>query len=456
MKTSQQIELEQLRIACNEIALAPDDTARAKTIQQLQLYISKLIVDAAEMPNIRTRASAGFRALRAESPQHDDDAAVAAQIAGADLAGDAAARAVARQAVRLAGGVWREQAEAIDRHVAGFAAQQSERPSDPTSLDREALCQFINSAVPGEGAVAITQVRAASIGQSKATLLIRLHGNKVLPDEIVLRKDQPINFLGTHVVDEYPAIERLYRNGVPVPQPFALEATGTVLGQPFFLCAKAEGEARGTIYYPPPQSRALLSSLAAALAKLHQVPISDLRQIGAAGPQRRDYIGAEFARYQQTWNQLQHVNPLMDAAFAWVRSHLDDAHGELSLVHNDYGYHNILIDEDRVSAVLDWEFIHIGNPAADLAYFKVDADQVDDGFAFFLSAYQQAGGRLPSQRELDFYEVWAHTRFAVMNYQVMAGVQQGQLTGLRNMLPMVMYLPKPIACLASKLDALLA
>ena len=38
------------------------------------------------------------------------------------------------------------------------------------------------------------------------------------------------------------------------------------------------------------------------------------------------------------------------------------------LVHGDYGPQNVLIADDHISGLLDWEFAHVGRPIEDLAW----------------------------------------------------------------------------------------
>jgi aminoglycoside phosphotransferase (APT) family kinase protein len=38
------------------------------------------------------------------------------------------------------------------------------------------------------------------------------------------------------------------------------------------------------------------------------------------------------------------------------------------IVHGDFGPQNLLIDHDRISALVDWEFAHRGEPVEDLAW----------------------------------------------------------------------------------------
>jgi len=448
--------LKQIRGACTEVEYARSDADRATAVRRLQEYLCKVIVDQGQLPDLERQAA---MRLGAVAGQREGDFTtlgmeLSARIRDADLANDATAKATARATVNALYDHWQTYAAALQAEINTIDASTDSKPINPADIDRQALSRFIHDAIPGEDAVQVIDVRPASIGNSKATLLISLTGNKVLPSEIVMRKDQAFNFLDTYIVDEFPALKLLYENGVPVPEPFALEPTGEVLGLPFLLCARVRGEATGTIYYPPPRNDVMMASIARALAKLHRVPVDGLTHIGAKRPQRQDYIREEIRTHWETWQRLGVVNPIVDTAFAWVRSNLDKAFGRYSLVHNDYSYHNILIENDEVSAILDWEFIHIGNPAADIAYFQVDTEK-GAGFNFFMDEYVKGGGIAPSQDELDFYYVWAHTRFAIMNYQTTVGVCNGDLKGLRNMMPTLHFMPKPLFCLGEKLDELL-
>jgi aminoglycoside phosphotransferase (APT) family kinase protein len=38
------------------------------------------------------------------------------------------------------------------------------------------------------------------------------------------------------------------------------------------------------------------------------------------------------------------------------------------IVHGDFGPQNVLIESDAISALVDWEFAHVGMPVEDLAW----------------------------------------------------------------------------------------
>ncbi|MFA5632163.1 MAG: phosphotransferase family protein [Porticoccaceae bacterium] len=347
---------------------------------------------------------------------------------------------------------WRDYVSALHAELQNGERKREEGDGSDI-VDPQLLGNFLTRSLAAENSIEIKGIRAASVGNSKATFILQLSPNKVLPDEVVLRMDQSFNFLGTKVSDEYPVLEVLYRNGVPTPKPLLLETTGGVLGKPFMLCSKEEGVVIGSIYDPPPRNDRILASIAGSLAKIHTVPVNQLASVNGLLNEENN-ICNEIDRYQSIWEGLGVVNPLLDTAFSWLNSHVQDAHGNHSIVHNDYNYHNILIDDSRVSAVLDWEMTYLGNPAADLAYFHYGAER-GAGFAYFLKSYEAAGGVLPKSKEMDFYIIWAHTRFAVMIYQMIDGVKRGEIKGLRFLKSCVHTFPKPMLSMAEKLSELL-
>ena len=104
--------------------------------------------------------------------------------------------------------------------------------------------------------------------------------------------------------------------------------------------------------------------------------------------------------------------------------------GSRSLVHADYGLNNILIENHKVSVILDWEYAHIGNPAYDLGYFYYQAEALSS-WDEFLDAYQAAGARLPGKAELDYCILYAATRLGVMVCQAAAAYHSGAASGLQ-------------------------
>ncbi|WP_068076609.1 phosphotransferase family protein [Novosphingobium lentum] len=290
-------------------------------------------------------------------------------------------------------------------------------------LDTAALARFL-----GEG-VQVLSAATVSRGMSKKTVLVTIAGSTTLPRNLALRVDRSANnYLGTTVIDEWGPLQLLWQHGARIPQPFALEPTGTVIGDPFIVFAAVSGAPAGSIYAPPGPAPALVADVAGCMAKVHAIPVDAWPNAGQ--PQGDAFFDAQFAEHQADWQALGERSAIMDACFDWIERHRSDAYGPPALTHDDFNFNNMLVEGDRVSAVLDWEFAHVGTPAADLAYFWYAAQSAST-FADFLTAYEAAGGRRPPAAQLDFYRMWGQLRLGVMGFKAVRNLEQGHFDDVR-------------------------
>ena len=78
--------------------------------------------------------------------------------------------------------------------------------------------------------------------------------------------------------------------------------------------------------------------------------------------------------------------------------------GGPTLVHGDMLSHNLLAADGRITAVLDWESVHAGDPAQDLAYCRHAVKQVVP-WAEFMDIYLASGGQAIGERRLLIHEL---------------------------------------------------
>jgi Phosphotransferase enzyme family len=135
------------------------------------------------------------------------------------------------------------------------------------------LTQWMRERFPGNETLEISGLKAIPGGFSKHTIFVFLKNAKTLPGTVVVRLDWSASVVGTTVANEFRIIETLFKAGVKVPQPYALEASGKVLGGPFLLLSKAEGSNPGDSFDVPNGSKAFAQDLARTLAKMHTVPV---------------------------------------------------------------------------------------------------------------------------------------------------------------------------------------
>jgi aminoglycoside phosphotransferase (APT) family kinase protein len=102
-------------------------------------------------------------------------------------------------------------------------------------------------------------------------------------------------------------------------------------------------------------------------------------------------------------------SPLIECAFARLRAECRHGLGGPALVHGDVLPHNLLVENGRVTALLDWEFAHLGDPAEDLAYLKPVIPAVMP-WENFMALYVAAGGQPVDARRLAIFGLYGLVR----------------------------------------------
>jgi aminoglycoside phosphotransferase (APT) family kinase protein len=93
-----------------------------------------------------------------------------------------------------------------------------------------------------------------------------------------------------------------------------------------------------------------------------------------------------------------------------------------ALVHGDLRLGNLIVGPEGLHAVIDWELVHVGNPAEDLGWLCVKAWRFGAGLPVagvgtreeLLAAYRAAGGADVSLDELRWWEILGTLRWGVM------------------------------------------
>lgn len=325
--------------------------------------------------------------------------------------------------------VWKARDQNIAATKGGASAAGTVIQS--RQYDQAALGAFIARSFPEEKDVKVAESNFISGGTSKYTLSLRLENTRSLPEKIILRGDsnQSSTFGGVPVLKEYELLCELYKHGVCVPKPLAYEGTGEVFGSPFMLVERKPGQVIGHMFEMPARNMDTCRDVGRRLAQIHAVPLDAVGFVRGAKrgtiDQIKDFLGESFANYRALgWS-----SPLYEAGFDYLQKNIGILERTRGLVHGDYGLNNVLIHEERVSTILDWEFAHIGNPAYDLGYFYYQAEALGS-WETFVEAYRDAGGLPLSDEELDYSTLFAVVRLGVMVCQTYAAFRGGQMSGL--------------------------
>lgn len=291
----------------------------------------------------------------------------------------------------------------------------------------------------------------SSTGFSNETLLFDaswVTNGTTVTESLVLRvkPTQHVVFLESDFEQQYLVLRTLgERTGVPVPPVRWFEPDERYLGAPFFVMGKIEGRVpadsppytvQGWLLEEstPAERRTLVESGLDAMAGVHAV---DWRGLGldVLSKPRYGQLGFEqqLRYYERSfeWAEREAGYPapaVPHAALAWVQRHAPTTDPEIALCWGDARINNQLFGPDhRVVAVLDWEMVTLADPMMDLGWWLfldrhfhegMPAPRMD-GFPArdeMVARYERASGR--PARDLEFYEIFAGLRFAVVMIRI--------------------------------------
>jgi aminoglycoside phosphotransferase (APT) family kinase protein len=251
------------------------------------------------------------------------------------------------------------------------------RVHEPLDLAR-ALAGVLDALGIGDGPVELSPL---GDGHSNVTLLAVRETT-----EVVLRLPPPGPLAPkTHdIVREARLLEALAGTSVPCPRILYVEPDPAILGRPFSLMSKIDGDPIGGTIPPlldePRERRRAANAAVDALVAIHAVDWHAHEGLARLAPPD-GYLRRQVSRF----TELLHKNatrplPALEAVAERLSERIPDA-SETCLVHGDFRLGNLLfarIAPARVDAVVDWEMATLGDPLADLGYFLACYAEPDD------------------------------------------------------------------------------
>ena len=224
--------------------------------------------------------------------------------------------------------------------------------------------------------------------------------------------------------------------GIPLPRLGWYEEDPQYLGVPFFTMDHVEGEVPAdnlpytlegwVIEGTPEQQHTMWWSGIDALAAVHRTDwrglgLDWLNDIGRGRPG----IEQQMSYYREflDWAAQGTPAPTLEATWNWLVAHQPVEEGDVVLCWGDSRIGNIIWDDFRCAAVLDWEMASLGQPEMDLGWWLYFDRQFSEGLGVArppgfgshdetIARYTELMGR--PMRDLFFYEVFSGFRFAVI------------------------------------------
>ncbi len=232
------------------------------------------------------------------------------------------------------------------------------------------LSEYLHSQLfASAGEVEISQFPA---GSSNLTYLI-----KIGEEEYVLRRPPFGNQVKTaHDINrEFQVLSKLSKVYAPAPKPLLFCEDERVIGCEFYLMERRRGliirgQAPQELADSPKLQKLVCESFIDNLAALHALDYSaaGLGELGHPEGYNRRQVEGWTRRYAgaktDEW-------PELESAIQWLNQNIppENPENNAALIHNDYKFDNVMLAPDdltRITAVLDWEMVTIGDPLMDL------------------------------------------------------------------------------------------
>lgn len=208
-------------------------------------------------------------------------------------------------------------------------------------------------------------------GYSNVTLLVKSGAR-----DVIVRMPPPgaSNLKsGAHdVIREARILEKLHPVYALAPKPLAIVDDAGVIGVPFFAMERVRGRVLRNkvpegLDLSPPVMRTLSTGFVDALAALHAIDVERAGLTGIGKPV--GYVQRQVDGWRERYEKARtdEISD-MERLAAWLRAHVPTTVGRVSVVHNDFKYDNVVLDESMgIVGVLDWELSTVGDPMTDLA-----------------------------------------------------------------------------------------
>ena len=245
---------------------------------------------------------------------------------------------------------------------------------------------------PSLGAgVVVENLRALTGGASRTTWAF-----DAVTDErqaLILRTGPPDD-VHASMEREAAVQQRAAAAGAPVPHILAADNSTAALGNPYLICIAIAGETIVRRIYRTLDDAGrdrLLRQCAQALADIHRADPADL------GLAESD----QLSEWRNRMDEMGDTTATFEWAFHWLAANRPSPSPHV-LVHGDFRMGNLIVDENGLAAVLDWELVYTGEVYEDLAWFCIRAWRFGSPQSMgagglgsvesFLSAYEAASG----------------------------------------------------------------
>ena len=247
--------------------------------------------------------------------------------------------------------------------------------------------------------------------------------------DLVVRSDSPSTIAASlSRGQEFQVLNVAWEAGVTVPEPLWLCTDTGVIGNVFCVMARVSGTAAGHKLVrgglTAEQAQRLTQQLGIELARLHKVrpPVARLNALPLPHPSP---AAARIRQYRAALDAIPEPHPVLEWSLQWLQGRMP-SETDVVLCHCDFRTGNYMVDDGRITGVLDWEFAAWSDPYEDLGWLCTkswrfgaghkEVGGVGDKTDLF-AAYSSISGQLVDPTRVSYWEIMGMTRWAIIALQ---------------------------------------
>jgi len=290
----------------------------------------------------------------------------------------------------------------------------------------DGLKALICDAIPSAHDIAFEGLLRAAGGLSRENWSFEARWNDVTgshTQSLMLMRDATGTLLNTERAREFAVLKALAGSGVPAPVVHWMDADGRFLGAPSLVMERVAGQCDYMVlngHRPLKERLQLAEGFLDTLVNIHSI---DWRAKGLgetlgmpdglpAQVELRHWV-AEYRRVQIE------PHPELDYILSWLGSNAPEAEA-IVLVHGDFKPGNALIKGHQITAKLDWETAHLGDPLEDLGWITNPVRKREHQIAGhweraqIVQVYRERTGRIVREADLVWWNIFSCWKLSVI------------------------------------------
>ena len=298
-------------------------------------------------------------------------------------------------------------------------------------------------------AVQVGTLTRFAVGFSWKTYLVPIVGGLAEADgahELILRLGPDYGLFAPYsAMPEFLSMRSLTASAVPVPKAYWAGDDTEAFGAPYLFSEKISGSAvvpwvaAGTPGLEENYRLSLAAQFTDALAALHCVdwqaqPISVMGAgINTTNAALRN---VEFWEAQiQRWAMRPY--PAAEWALRWLKDNCPVA-PRVAIVHGDYRTGNFLEQGGNITAILDWELVHLGDPHEDIGWVSMPMYMGGSPHfcrlaepQWFYERYSKKAGFEVSMESVKYYRAFSLLKLAATHMAAARCFEEGRFNDMR-------------------------